>query len=199
MDIWVNDDNALVASGLSALLDDKDKPLNSAMSLWQVEKEIGRHGQALLITELVTKNDDLERVVDFIQFHTHVTPQLKIVVLTGITDPAVIGLVKELLPKITLLHKSDAIKKLRQWVEQAISKQRINPIVSSTRRDFNLTPREFRLMKWYGSGLSLTDIGRRIHLSPKTVSHYRRSIFSKLRCESEVDFINKLRTLGFSK
>lgn len=50
-----------------------------------------------------------------------------------------------------------------------------------------LSPREFEVMMLLSKGMPITEIGERIHLSPKTVSTYRMRLLEKLGISSNSD------------
>jgi DNA-binding NarL/FixJ family response regulator len=52
-----------------------------------------------------------------------------------------------------------------------------------------LSDREFEVLRLLGAGSSVSDIARRLSLSPKTVSTYRTRILAKLRVKSTAELI----------
>ena len=53
-----------------------------------------------------------------------------------------------------------------------------------------LTNREFQVLSQLASGKSINDTARQLHLSPKTVSTYRRRILRKLRLKTTAELIH---------
>jgi DNA-binding NarL/FixJ family response regulator len=53
----------------------------------------------------------------------------------------------------------------------------------------SLSNREYEVFRFLTSGHSVSEIGARLSLSPKTVSTYRARLFKKIRCKSNADLV----------
>lgn len=62
-----------------------------------------------------------------------------------------------------------------------------------------LSRREIQVLHQISEGLSISEIARRLCLSPKTVAHHRRSLFTKLSVQNDVQLANVARTEGLTE
>lgn len=60
-----------------------------------------------------------------------------------------------------------------------------------------LSAREFGLLRMLGQTSNLTDIGYKLHLSCKTISHHRQSIIRKLNCANNKELFSRLSRMGY--
>ena len=63
----------------------------------------------------------------------------------------------------------------------------------------DLSRREIQVLHQISEGLTITEIARRMCLSPKTVAHHRRSLFTKLAVQNDVQLANVARTQGLTE
>lgn len=200
MKLIINDDNNVLITGLCAVLSVADHERLMTTSLQGALLASQRYPQAIIITELITPTSGLEASIYYLQYLRKNYPQLKMLVLTSITDKPLTGLIKTLLPGIVLVKKTDPVHALNKAFDKVTSlNSRCTHHEKFPKNKLHLTPREFKMMKWFNAGLKLADIGQRLSLSPKTVSHYRRSVYRKLNCCSEADFAHKLRRIKLAE
>lgn len=192
----------MVAIGVHSIFCDKTKSITQVVNLESAEQVLKAGGVALFITELTSDCDNIESTVSYLQRFRLRYPHLKLAILTKIADPAVLNFLAKAMPSVTLLRKTDSVELIQATLRQDESYRadlldcwmnRKVPAVAKI-----ITQSEFKLMKWFGAGMSLHDIGQRASISPKTVSFHRRAIINKLGCTSEAEFAGKLRKLGFS-
>ena len=62
-----------------------------------------------------------------------------------------------------------------------------------------LSRREIQVLHQISEGLTISEIARRMCLSPKTVAHHRRSLFTKLSVQNDVQLANVARTQGLTE
>ena len=60
-----------------------------------------------------------------------------------------------------------------------------------------LAPREFEVLQLLAQGCSVDEIGRRIHLSTKTVSNYQTAIRQKLGVSTAIDLLREAQRRGW--
>ena len=53
------------------------------------------------------------------------------------------------------------------------------------------------LLRWLAGPRRMTEIGHALHLSNKTISHYKNTISRKLGCKNHMDFYHRLTSYGF--
>ena len=63
----------------------------------------------------------------------------------------------------------------------------------------DLTRREIQVLHQISEGYSITEIARRLCLSPKTVAHHRRALFTKLGVQNDVQLAIVARTQGLTE
>jgi two-component system, NarL family, captular synthesis response regulator RcsB len=123
-------------------------------------------------------------------------PELKLVVLTGMDNPAII---RTLVVQGTccILSKADAASHITHAVYAAYSgKTYLSPTMSDIVRDIGeavsvdksmLTQREAEVVRLYVSGLTVNEIAAQLNRSKKTVSAQKQSAMKKLGIERESD------------
>jgi len=80
--------------------------------------------------------------------------------------------------------------KHRRYVDPALLEELVIGLETSISGNQNeLSERELQVLTLIGDGLSLTDIGTRLHLSPKTVSTYKTRLMQKLGLGSNLELI----------
>jgi DNA-binding NarL/FixJ family response regulator len=60
-----------------------------------------------------------------------------------------------------------------------------------------LAPREFEVLQLLAQGCSVDEVGRRIHLSAKTVSNYQTAIRQKLGVSTGIELLREARRRGW--
>jgi DNA-binding NarL/FixJ family response regulator len=201
MKVIINDENTMVARGVCALLDGKPLHIRCADGIDEVDREIQLQYDNILITELVSMKDDFKSIIEYLIKKTESNPHLKIIALTEISEAAILGLVRFELPSVLLLKKTESIVHIHMVLKDLVNGNGLEPFwgyTSTLNSEKHITIKELGLMKLIGQGLSHSNIGKRVSLSPKAVSYYRRSIYNKMKCSSEANFAYKMRMLGFS-
>jgi two-component system, NarL family, invasion response regulator UvrY len=85
-----------------------------------------------------------------------------------------------------------AIRRARtgeRYLSPQLADKLLTGTVSSNRKlpHERLSGREFDVMLMLGQGIPLTEIGERLHLSPKTISTYRSRVMEKLSLENNAE------------
>ncbi|MCC7420760.1 MAG: helix-turn-helix transcriptional regulator, partial [Planctomycetaceae bacterium] len=55
----------------------------------------------------------------------------------------------------------------------------------------HLSERELEIFEWLGRGMTVKEIGRQLHLSPKTVEYHREHIKQKLNLSSSAAVVRE--------
>lgn len=201
MNIIINESDSFIAYGVYAALASFPHNMVITRNLCSIFSQEYADAPVLLITELLNGGQGVESSLRMLVKLKQIHADARIVILTKITDISILGLVRTLLPGVVLVRKKESVNALRLAIshlsltEQQHTSRNWKSIPS--RSSVHITLREFGMMKFFNSGLKLAAIGERVCLSPKTVSHYRRSVYRKLKCKSEADFASKLRSLNF--
>jgi DNA-binding NarL/FixJ family response regulator len=95
-----------------------------------------------------------------------------------------------------------AIRKVAEggrYVDQGLAEQVVFASLTpqSSRLDV-LSPREREILRFIAAGISLIDIGTRLHLSAKTVSTHKMRIMQKLEVESNAELIRLAMAEGLA-
>ncbi|MCJ8209707.1 response regulator transcription factor [Mucilaginibacter sp. RS28] len=133
-------------------------------------------------------------------------PQTKIVILSGMEEPALTKLAMTkgasgfLLKASSLQFIKDAIVNMRDS-GLAVSPQAANHLFSAagqlTKREFpELTLREKQLAEVLASGVSHKEAGDILGISALTVNQHLKSIYKKLRINSKLELVARFRNNG---
>lgn len=154
----------------------------------------------VIISELCAFNRDVQTFIELFISLRRASPKSRLIFFTDINEKALINYLAWLLPDVIVLHKSCNLPRLAAEVfekDPGRSKADIRP---KSEFGFNtLTTREFGLLRFLASCNSLTDVGLKLKLSVKTISHHKRNIMRKLNCQNEKDLSKILSRLGFCK
>lgn len=199
MKIIINDSNAFIAESLRAALSISGGELINTRNLREASVYLRNNHCRTLITELINEDEGFDSAVADLIHIDRIHSGLKVIVFTCISDASLLSLINRLLPDTILISKTEPVCSIREKYAARHSsfshRARAKDGISNYPTTRSVTLREFGLMKWFVSGHNHNEIGRRLHLSPKTVSHHRRSLYRKLHCASEAEFVKKLLTL----
>ncbi|ORM62774.1 hypothetical protein HA45_15990 [Pantoea rodasii] len=195
MNILSIDANNWVALGLQELL----KPHHQLISCASLGKAkqvlIYQHIDAIII-ELKTEVDDVESIYAFLRLIQALYPQVRVRVLTAITDAALLNFFTHEINAVQVMTKKASLNKI------------LSSLNLTTELPHKMLPRsslpalsqqEFNMLKWFARFSSQQEIALRVRLHNKTISHYKRSIYSKLHCENNVQFHERLMQYGFNR
>lgn len=152
-------------------------------------------GTDLLISELTAYGRDVQFFTELLLKVQRSSPATRIIVLTDLHEKAVISYVVSLLPDVTFLSKKCSLKELSDTVLGLPSSAEFAAGVRRTKQ--TLSAREFGLLRMLGQTSNLTDIGHKMHLSCKTISHHRQSIIRKLNCANNKELFSRLSRMGY--
>ncbi len=194
--LFIIDDHQMLIDGIKALL------LN--------ESDFEIKGEALRSEEAITclKKANIDIVItdinmpemNGIQFaHAirRIKPEQKILALSMFGDKAIItdmidagvkGYILKNTGKKELVTALKEIAKGGTYFSEEVSTE-INRIDDSIDKRYILTAREREIVKYVAQGLSHTEIGEKIHISPRTVDTHRTNIMRKLEVHSIAELI----------
>ena len=196
MNILNIDANYWAAQGLTALLHEKGHQLIACASINEAKKILTYQHIDVLIIELKTEVDDVEATYVFLRLLQASYPHVNVVILTEITDSALLNFFANGLSSAIIMSKSIALKKIVQGLSLSGENNSHTPFRGRTS---SLSPQEFNMLKWFSQYSSQREIAVRLNLNNKTISHYKRSISLKLHCSNNVQFHERLMKYGFHR
>ncbi|MGK3113659.1 helix-turn-helix transcriptional regulator [Candidatus Pantoea formicae] len=195
MNILSIDANNWVAQGLSALMTSQHDQVLTCVSISDARRILTYQCVDILVVELKTEEDNIEAIYDFLRLTQILYPQIRVVIFTEITDAALLNFFVNTLSSITLLKKSSSLASIKRFfilpMESVTKTPRRNAVAS-------LSPQEFKMLKWFSQYSSQQEIAFKLRLNNKTISHYKRSIYTKLYCKNNVHFHDCLKRYGFN-
>ena len=152
-------------------------------------------GTDFLISELTAYGRDVQFFTELLLKVQRASPGTRIIVLTDLHERAVISYVVSLLPCVTFLSKKCSLEALSDAVLGLPLSTEFEASVRRTKQ--TLSAREFGLLRMLGQTSNLTEIGYKLHLSCKTISHHRQSIIRKLNCANNKELFSRLSRMGY--
>lgn len=153
----------------------------------------------IVISELSAYGRDVQYFSEVLMDINEKLPHTRLILLTDIKKPAILGYIHKLMPDVTILSKRSEI----QTLADAVFSHEVGMEVTTGRNLIDqhanaLTSREFSLLRSLASGHSLVKIANELNISGKTVSHHRRKIIKKLNCRNMMELTHVLVDMGFS-
>lgn len=151
----------------------------------------------ILITDYDMPGGDLLNLLNDIKRHQ---PELKIIVLTGITSVSVLTRIVGSKANIDgLLMKKSSFEELETAINaikcgQQYIQAQIKQLIADA--DHNLTKREIDVLCLLREGKTSKEIADILHLSNKTVDNYRLHIMKKFNAKNAVELIAIARKKG---
>ena len=109
-------------------------------------------------------------------------------VITDMIDAGVKGYVLKNTGKQELITALKLIANGGTYFSGDVAKE-LNRVDDSIDKRYILTPREREIVRYVAQGLSHTEIGDKIHISPRTVDTHRTNIMRKLEVHSIAELI----------
>ncbi|MBO9537912.1 response regulator [Herbaspirillum sp.] len=194
------DDHPAVLFGMQNAIGDINsfKLVGTARNSTEIVDLLNRHPCDVLVTDYAMPSGEYGDGISMIAFLTRRFPDLRVVVMTMMDNPAILNaLVAERVHCI--LSKSDDPSHLVPAVHAAFAggtyySPTIRKILEAARSSRNepsgrhsLTRREAEVIRLFVSGLLVSEIAERLHRSKQTVSTQKISAMRKLGVERDVD------------
>lgn len=197
--LTVIDSDRWIANGIAQYFSERNIRVN-IMTDAQGEDVINiAAGSDVVISELCTFGLDVQAVAELYLRFRRVSPHTRLIFLTDLNEKAITQYITVLLPGARVLSKRCEIKQLANEIfGHALRPAEESPYSSVRHKSSVLTPREFGLLRLLATSASLTDIGRKLQLSVKTVSQHRKNIMRKLNCRTSVELVPRLVRMGFT-
>jgi len=197
MHILIADDHAVVRRGLKEILADAfpDVDFSEARNGDEVLGQLGKSAVALLVLDI---NMPGRSGMDVLRDVKHTYPRLPVIILSCNSEEqyAVRCLRAGAAAYISKDSASEelaiATKKILsggRYMSSSLAETLIANLDEPTDKPLHesLSDREHEVMKMIASGVPLTEIGERLHVSVKTISSYRARIMEKMQMKSNAE------------
>ena len=199
MHILIADDHAVVRRGLREILADAlpDASFSEAGNGDEVLGQLGKSTTALLVLDI---NMPGRSGMDVLRDVKHTCPRLPVIILSCQPEEqyAVRCLRAGAAAYISKESASDelamATKKILdggRYISPSLAEKLIANLDEPTDKPLHesLSDREHEVMRMIATGVPLTEIGERLHVSVKTISSYRARIMEKMQMKSNAELI----------
>ncbi len=197
------DDHQVVLAGLRDFLE--QLPNIEVMATFVSTPELVRYVKAnppdVIITDYNMPNDETHKDgLRYVDFLARTFPQVKLVVLTMISNPMIVsalydaGVSGVVLKQDPLSEVQSALRALRvnaRYYPPSFQSHGRNDEreIFLQQRINSLSPREFEVLRYFVAGESVAHIAERLNRSAKTVSLQKNSAMRKLNVESNQELI----------
>ena len=197
MHILITDDHAVVRRGLREILAEslEEATFSEAGNADEALRVLARHAASLLILDI---NMPGRSGLDLLKDVKRLYPRLPVIVLS--VQPEDQYAVRCLRAgAAAYINKDSAPEELGQaarkvlaggrYVGAGLAEKLFNILDDGgvKARHESLSDRELEVMLMIASGVSLTEIGNRLHVSAKTVSTYRSRLLDKMQMQSNAE------------
>ena len=197
MHILITDDHAVVRRGLREILADslEDATFAEAGNAEEALRSLARQAASILVLDI---NMPGRSGLDLLKDVKRLYPRLPVIVLSvQPEDQYALRCLRA--GAAAYINKDSAPEELAQaarkvlaggrYVGAGLAEKLVNILDDSTGKPRHelLSDRELEVMLMIASGVSLTEIGNRLHVSAKTVSTYRARVMEKMQMRSNAE------------
>jgi two-component system invasion response regulator UvrY len=196
MHILITDDHAVVRRGLREILADslEEATFAEAGNADEALRSLARQAASILVLDI---NMPGRSGLDLLKDIKHIYPRLPVIVLSvQPEDQYALRCLRA--GAAAYINKDSAPEELAQaarkvlaggrYVSAGLAEKLVSILDESARpRHEQLSDRELEVMLMIASGVSLTEIGNRLHVSAKTVSTYRARLMEKMQMRSNAE------------
>lgn len=194
--VFIIDDHQMLIDGIKALLlnESEFKIVGEALRSTEAIDRVKKMDVDVMITDI---NMPEMNGIQFANAIRRIKPEQKILALSMFGDKAVItdmidagvkGYVLKNTGKQELITALKLIANGGTYFSGDVAKE-LNRVDDSIDKRYILTPREREIVRYVAQGLSHTEIGDKIHISPRTVDTHRTNIMRKLEVHSIAELI----------
>lgn len=197
--VLIADDHPIVRNGIKNVIEKSDdiEVKGEAENSKQVYDLIAKEKWDVIILDLKMPGVGGLEILKELKF-SH--PTLPIIVLSSFSED-LYGVASIKAGASAFLNKStaplelvNAIKKVAQgkkYINTSLAEKLADHLDNTSEKPphFSLSPREFEVMKYLGSGLKVTDISNKLSLSISSVNSYRSRVLEKMHFKSNADII----------
>jgi DNA-binding NarL/FixJ family response regulator len=195
--ILIADDHAVVRRGLREILADAlpDADFSEVSTGDEVLSHLGKSQTSMLVLDISMPG---RSGIDVLRDVKHMYPQLPVIILSCQPEDqyavrclragAAAYINKESAPEELAL----AAKKILgggRYVSASLAEKLVSKLDEDVDKPLHelLSDREHEVMRMIASGVPLTEIGERLHVSVKTISSYRARIMEKMQMKSNAE------------
>ena len=194
--IYIIDDHQMLIDGIKALLenDNRFEICGYSLSAKEALEKMKKCDADIVITDIsMPEMNGLE----FVRFVRRMRPEQKILVLSMFCDKVVIadlmeaganGYILKNTGKAELVEALLSIAKGETFLSKEVNEE-LKKVNEKTDYRFVLSAREREIVQYIAQGLSHTEIGEKISISPRTVDSHRNNIMRKLNVNSIAQLI----------
>jgi two-component system invasion response regulator UvrY len=196
MHILITDDHAVVRRGLREILADslEEATFAEAGNADEALRSLARQAASILVLDI---NMPGRSGLDLLKDIKHIYPRLPVIVLSvQPEDQYALRCLRA--GAAAYINKDSAPEELAQaarkvlaggrYVSAGLAEKLVAILDESARpRHELLSDRELEVMLMIASGVSLMEIGNRLHVSAKTVSTYRARVMEKMQMRSNAE------------
>lgn len=194
--VFIIDDHQMLIDGIKALLlnESEFKIVGEALRSTEAIDRVKKMDVDVMITDI---NMPEMNGIQFANAIRRIKPEQKILALSMFGDKAVItdmvdagvkGYVLKNTGKQELITALKLIANGGTYFSGDVAKE-LKRVDDSIDKRYILTPREREIVRYVAQGLSHTEIGDKIHISPRTVDTHRTNIMRKLEVHSIAELI----------
>ena len=192
LSILLADDHPLLLAGVSTMLEHSGIAGNIrfAGNASGIVAQLKRHPCDILITDYSMPDAHYGDGLQMLSYIRRHYPQLPVMVLTLIDNPAVLRAIQRLRILGIVSKRDPATLISTAALAVARGKSYLSPIIEAALRNAEslrgqlgaapLSKREIEVLRLYAEGLSVTEIAEQLKRSIKTVSGQKKSAFNKL-------------------
>jgi DNA-binding NarL/FixJ family response regulator len=197
MHILIADDHAVVRRGLREILADAipNADFSEAGNGDEVLSQLGKSQVAMLVLDISMPG---RSGIDVLRDVKHTYPRMPVIILScQPEDQYAVRCLRA--GAAAYINKESASEELAMaakkilsgghYVSTSLAEKLIANLDESVNKPLHesLSDREHEVMRMIAAGVSLTEIGDRLHVSVKTISSYRSRIMEKMQMKSNAD------------
>jgi DNA-binding NarL/FixJ family response regulator len=197
MHILIADDHAVVRRGLREILADAipNADFSEAGNGDEVLSQLGKSQVAMLVLDISMPG---RSGIDVLRDVKHTYPRMPVIILScQPEDQYAVRCLRA--GAAAYINKESASEELAMaakkilsgghYVSTSLAEKLIANLDESVNKPLHesLSDREHEVMRMIAAGVSLTEIGDRLHVSVKTISSYRARIMEKMQMKSNAD------------
>lgn len=207
--VQIADDHPLTLIGIHTLLENRANldVVAQAHSVEALLENLQRHPCDLLLTDLMMPGGEQVDGIRLIRRLRTLYPQLAIVVITMLDNPALISSVLKLgiqglVSKRGLL--ADLPRALRASLRRPFLSESIRRQLGESEAEHGkplasaeeLSPREAEVLRLYGSGMAIGEIALHLNRSKQTISAQKSSAMRKLGIDTNAGLFHYIQEAG---
>lgn len=211
MRIILADDHPVVLIGIRAVIEKRREfeIVAEASNSDELIACLQAHPCDALVTDLSMPAGKHGESIALIRYIRRQYPELPIIVLTMLSNPALLKTVLDLgvrglLDKARSIHEIGAalaaVAKQRNYISQEIKTavEMIGQKHGKKRGHESLSPREAEVFRLIAKGMSISEIAEHVHRSYKTISQQKNDGMRKLNLHTDVELYDYARQHGLN-